>query len=126
MSLPFTWPQIPSGKGRLLEIASFRKSKLDQSRFDQVFSDCMKISSKFPISRQSLYGDQTEDPEIIVLVADWTSADDKDIFEPGTCTTQDVVKRRVPMLIECLGDEYQSIKPAFGQLVSPENTDFQW
>jgi hypothetical protein len=83
MSLPFTWPQASSDGGRLLEIASFRKAKIDQSRFDKVFTDCIKVSSRFPISRQSLYGDQVQDPEIIVLVADWTSAEDKDKFEPG-------------------------------------------
>jgi hypothetical protein len=83
MSLPFTWPQASPDGGRLLEIASFRKAKIDQSRFDKVFTDCMKVSSKFPISRQSLYGDQVQDPDIIVLVADWTSAEDKDKFEPG-------------------------------------------
>jgi hypothetical protein len=84
MPFPFTWPQSSSDGGRLLEIASFRKAKIDQERFDKVFTDCMKVSSQFPISRQSLYGDQVQDPEIIVLVADWTSAEDKDEFEPGT------------------------------------------
>lgn len=37
----------------------------------------------FPISRQSALLEQFNDPEIAVLVADWTSAEEKDQFEPG-------------------------------------------
>lgn len=43
----------------------------------------MQQVAKFPISRQNQSGIQEEDPEIFVLVADWTSAEEKDVFEPG-------------------------------------------
>jgi hypothetical protein len=41
------------------------------------------MTSKFPISRQSLYGRKIDQQDISVLIADWTSAEEKDIFEPG-------------------------------------------
>jgi hypothetical protein len=43
----------------------------------------MDTVSTFPISRQSLSGTQIEDPGVFVMVADWTSAEEKDVFEPG-------------------------------------------
>ncbi len=44
----------------------------------------MAITSKFPIARQNALGTQVEDSTIAVLFADWTSAEEKDIFEPGS------------------------------------------
>lgn len=40
------------------------------------------------------------------MVGDWTSAAEKDEFEPG--------------------ERYQSIKPAFGELIDAENHEFAW
>ncbi len=37
----------------------------------------------FPISRQSMYGSLVEDESMFLLLADWTSAEEKDKFEPG-------------------------------------------
>ncbi|PMD13436.1 hypothetical protein NA56DRAFT_755743 [Hyaloscypha hepaticicola] len=103
MPFPIVFPS-QNGPGRLLELCSFRRSKISESRYDEVFDGITVITSTFPISRQSLYGRKIDQPDISVLIADWTSAEEKDVFEPG--------------------EQYQSIKPAFGELISPENTDF--
>lgn len=43
----------------------------------------MEEVRKFPISSQNILGYQIEDSQIAVLIADWTSAEEKDKFEPG-------------------------------------------
>ncbi|KAH8757055.1 hypothetical protein BGZ57DRAFT_908863 [Hyaloscypha finlandica] len=105
MAFPIIYPAV-SGPGRLLEICSFRRSSIPESRYDEVFNGITAKSSQFPISRQTLSGRKTskEERDITVLIADWTSAQEKDIFEPGP--------------------EYQGIKPAFGELVDAENPTF--
>lgn len=42
--------------------------------------------STFPISRRSILAMKIGDPGIAVLIADWTSAEEKDRFEPGKLT----------------------------------------
>ncbi|KAH8888057.1 hypothetical protein GQ53DRAFT_767958 [Thozetella sp. PMI_491] len=105
MSLPFIFPNDNSS-GRLTEICSFRKSGISSSEFDEIFAGITKTVADFPISRQNIVGSQMEDPEICVLIADWTSAAEKDVFEPG--------------------EQYQSVKPAFGKLVHATSPDFAW
>ncbi|PMD60992.1 uncharacterized protein K444DRAFT_612260 [Hyaloscypha bicolor E] len=105
MAFPITYPAV-SGPGRLLEICSFRRSSIPESRYDEVFNGITAKTSQFPIARQTLSGRKAskEERDITVLIADWTSADEKDIFEPGP--------------------EYQGIKPAFGELVNAGNPTF--
>jgi hypothetical protein len=92
----------------------------------------MKIASAFPISRQSLAGAQKDDPEIIFMIADWTSAAEKDEFEPGMtprCSDRpqdDELEQLADAGLRGLGERYQSIKPAFGKLIHPENPSFAW
>ncbi|KAJ9611498.1 hypothetical protein H2200_004682 [Cladophialophora chaetospira] len=81
MAFPVVWPSS-GGKGRLTEIASFRRSQIPDSRFQEVLADIMGKVARFPIANQNLYGHQVENPEVFVLVADWTSAEEKDVFEP--------------------------------------------
>lgn len=57
------------------------KSKISQ--FYKTLDAVMEATSGFPISRQNLVGFQREDAQIAVLIADWTSAEEKDKFEPG-------------------------------------------
>lgn len=44
----------------------------------------MEATRRFPISRQNIVGFQRDEAQIAVLIADWTSAEEKDKFEPGT------------------------------------------
>ena len=46
----------------------------------------MEAVKHFPIARQNIIGRQAEDEGIAVLIADWTSAAEKDEFEPGLST----------------------------------------
>ncbi|KEZ39849.1 hypothetical protein SAPIO_CDS8787 [Scedosporium apiospermum] len=103
MPFPIVYPK-QDGPGRLLELCTFRKSSLPDKEWNEIFYDTTGISLTFPISRQSLYASQIEDPQIAVLIADWTSAEEKDIFEPS--------------------ERYQSIKPAFGKLIDTTNPSF--
>lgn len=82
MPFPIVYPK-QDGPGRLLELCTFRKSSLPDKEWNEIFYDTTGISLTFPISRQSLYASQIEDPQIAVLIADWTSAEEKDIFEPS-------------------------------------------
>jgi hypothetical protein len=66
----------------------------------------MSSMAEFPISRKSILANQIEDPDIRVLIADWTSAQEKDVFEPG--------------------ERYQGLKPNFVTLMNTENASFAW
>lgn len=52
-------------------------------QFYETLDTIMETMGDFPISRQNLLGFQGEDSQIAVLIADWTSAEEKDKFEPG-------------------------------------------
>jgi hypothetical protein len=110
MSLPIIFPKV-DGPGRLTEICSFRRSGISTERvgkstivlcilpmemnlqswlttytllqYDEVFNGIQNITSQFPISRQSLVGTMKDDESMSTLIVDWTSAEEKDVFEPG-------------------------------------------
>jgi hypothetical protein len=50
-----------------------------------VFNAITAKTSKFHIARQFLSGRKSnkEERDITVMITDWTSAEEKDIFEPG-------------------------------------------
>lgn len=60
--------------------------------------------AQFPISRQGIIGVQAQDQQVAAMVADWTSAAEKDVFEPG--------------------EQYQSVKPHFGKIIDGINPSF--
>ena len=91
MPFPVVYPKV-DGPGRLTELCTFRKSSIDPKEWDEIFNDTIGISLTFPIARQSSYASQIEDPQIAVLIADWTSAEEKDVFEPSR-TTQSGIER---------------------------------
>jgi hypothetical protein len=66
--------------------------KFSYLKFKEVFDGAMNITRTFPISRQVLSGRLVEDDSKSILVADWTSAEEKDVFEPGTY--QEIVSSR--------------------------------
>ncbi|OQU94915.1 hypothetical protein CLAIMM_01197 [Cladophialophora immunda] len=103
MSLPIQYPAI-SGPGRLLEICSFRKSDILESKFQEIFSGLMQKISTFGIARQNSFGTKEGDERQAVLVADWTSAEDKDVFATS--------------------EDFESVKPIFGQIINVE--DAKW
>lgn len=92
------------GQGRLTEVATFRKSAVTEERvceefntvhknpitnrnidlkFSEVINNLLTYSSKFPVARGTFLGRMDHDPDMVVLVADWTSAEEKDEFEPS-------------------------------------------
>ena len=89
-----------------------------------VFAGIMKKVGDFPISRHNVIGTQQEDRQIAVLVADWTSAEEKDKFEPGQLSKK--YDRSIDYELIHPGEQYQSVKPAFGKLVHATNPDFAW
>lgn len=104
---PISYPKV-DGPGRLLELCSFHRSKITEERvsdelptlfiilivwekYDKVFNEISEITSKFPISRQSLTGKKQSTEQLMtVLIADWTSAEEKDLFEPGMISYEGV------------------------------------
>jgi hypothetical protein len=106
MPFPITHPADPSGPGRLIEVASFQKSSIPASKYDSVFDSCMKKVATYPIARQGLFGLMSHDSRMQVMLMDWTSAAEKDEFEPG--------------------EQYQSLKPIFGELIEPADAKFAW
>ncbi|CAK7237600.1 hypothetical protein SBRCBS47491_010037 [Sporothrix bragantina] len=103
MSFPITYPVV-DGPGRLSEICTFRKSAISQEEFDSIYGEITKSVAKFPISRQGILAVQTHDRQVVAMVADWTSAAEKDVFEPG--------------------EQYQSVKPHFGKIIDGANPTF--
>lgn len=83
MSLPLIFPKV-DGPGRLLEIATFRRSQIPDSKFKETFDTVMRISSQLPILRQILVGGMSSGERMSVIIADWTSAEEKDVVEPST------------------------------------------
>lgn len=94
--MPIQYPTI-SGPGRLLEICSFRKGDIPESKvctsprqdydrlanvlkFQEIFSGLMQKISTFGIASQNLFGTDEGDECQAVLVADWISAEDKNVF----------------------------------------------
>lgn len=53
-----------------------------------------------------MLGTVQDDPQIAFLLVDWTSAEEKDVFEPG--------------------ERYQSLKPGFAKLIDASNPAFAW
>ncbi|ERS96914.1 uncharacterized protein SPSK_02738 [Sporothrix schenckii 1099-18] len=90
MAFPISYPVV-DGPGRLTEICTFR-------------SEIATSVAKFPISRQGIVGVQTADRQVVAMLADWTSAAEKDQFEPG--------------------EQYQSVKPSFGKIIDGANPSF--
>ncbi|CAK7201578.1 hypothetical protein SEUCBS139899_004284 [Sporothrix eucalyptigena] len=103
MSFPITYPAV-DGPGRLTEICTFRKSAISKEEFDTVYAEITKAVAQFPISRQGILATQTNDRQVVAMVADWTSAAEKDAFEPGP--------------------QYQSVKPHFGKIIDGANPTF--
>ncbi|CAK7229749.1 hypothetical protein SCUCBS95973_007333 [Sporothrix curviconia] len=103
MSFPITYPVV-DGPGRLSEICTFRKAAIPKEEFDATYDQITSTVAKFPISRQGTLALQTHDREVVVMVADWTSAAEKDAFEPG--------------------EQYQAVKPHFGKIIDSENPTF--
>ncbi|KAK5453036.1 hypothetical protein LTS15_007185 [Exophiala xenobiotica] len=79
MSLPIVYPAV-SSPGRLLEICSFRKTETPESKLEEIFKGLMQKISTFGVAVQNSYGTKEGDERQAVLVADWTSAEDKDVF----------------------------------------------
>ncbi|KIH93769.1 hypothetical protein SPBR_09169 [Sporothrix brasiliensis 5110] len=90
MAFPISYPVV-DGSGRLTEICTF-------------LSEIATSVAKFPISRQGIVGVQTADHQVVAMLADWTSAAEKDQFEPG--------------------EQYQSVKPGFGKIIDGANPSF--
>lgn len=103
MSLPLVFPKV-DGPGRLLEIATFRRSKIPDSKFKETFDSITRISSQLPISRQILAGEMGSGERMSVIIVDWTSAEEKDAIEPT--------------------EAYQSVKPLFVELVDANDSGF--
>jgi hypothetical protein len=49
-------------------------------KFQEIFSGLMQKVSTFGVALQNSYGTKEGDERQAVLVADWTSAEDKDVF----------------------------------------------
>ncbi|KAK5189619.1 hypothetical protein LTR99_006152 [Exophiala xenobiotica] len=103
MSLPIVYPAV-RGPGRLLEICSFRKSEIPESKFQEIFRGLMQKISTFDVARQNSYGTKEEDKRQAVLVADWTSAEDKDVFAAT--------------------EQFESVKPIFGQIINTKDANW--
>lgn len=73
----------------------------------------MEATRDFPISRQNLVGFQREDAQIAVLIADWTSAEEKDKFEPGTGSRN---YKSCIFCLTCLLRQDSSISPSSPRL----------
>ncbi|KAF2094704.1 hypothetical protein NA57DRAFT_60123 [Rhizodiscina lignyota] len=103
MTFPFLHT-ADHGPGRLTEVATFKRSAITTERYNEVFESIAGIIFKFPVSRQLLIGSKAGEADISVLVGDWTSAEEKDEFEPG--------------------EQYQSVKPAFAELIDEKDPKF--
>lgn len=103
MSLPLMFPKV-DGPGRLLEIATFRRSQTLDSKFKETFDSITGIFSHLPILRQILAGDMGSGERMSVIIVDWTSAEEKDVIEPT--------------------EAYQSMKPLFAELVDANDSSF--
>ncbi|KAK5308873.1 hypothetical protein LTR93_012337 [Exophiala xenobiotica] len=116
-----TYPNM-DGPGRLTEICTFRKSSLSDPEFDEVLDGMLAKTKRFPIWRHSLVGPMVEEERKLVLLSDWTSAEEKALFETGmlkTGTSEYICSYSV-------GEQYQSVKRAFGQMVDAADATFTW
>ncbi|OCL13542.1 hypothetical protein AOQ84DRAFT_414431 [Glonium stellatum] len=107
------------GPGRLLEIATFRRSQIPDSKFKETFDTVMRISSQLPILRQILVGGMSSGERMSVIIADWTSAEEKDVVEPTEA--YQVVKAPFAKLVDTIDPSftcYHTILP--GTALTPE------
>ncbi|KIW64070.1 hypothetical protein PV04_09028 [Phialophora macrospora] len=77
---PLVFPAA-EGPGRFTEVASFRKSDVPAEEFSTRVDSILKDTAQFPIYRQILKGTQKDDENTILMVFDWTSAEEKEAFK---------------------------------------------